>query len=208
MSKKRLAWSEDEVNYLSSQLKCKHREQIAKDLGRSIGSIHSKIRRLGIHSDYHKRGNNHMLLDSEAAYIGGLFDGEGNITMQKQKTKLCQRGYIIRLLTRIDNTNKNAIDYIAQATHIGKVYTFKKNNRKPLYCWHLGRLADIKAFLEQLLPYLIIKREQTQLALEYCKRRLNKGYHATYDERELELLDEIPLLNCKGARNDPRVNRV
>lgn len=119
-------WSENEVNYLSSQLKYNHREQIAKDLGRGISSIQSKIRRLGIHSDYHKRSNDHTLSDTEAAYIGGLFDGEGNITIQMQKTKLCQRGYIIRLSIRVDNTNKNALDYITQATHMGKYTPLRK----------------------------------------------------------------------------------
>lgn len=201
-------WSEDDVNYLSSQLKYKHRRQIAKDLGRNIGSIHSKIRRLGIHSDYHKRSNDHRLSDTEAAYISGMFDGDGNITIQMQKTKLCQRGYIIRLSIRVDNTNKNVVDYIAEVTHVGKIYTFKRSSRKPLYSWQLRRLADIKAIFGQLLPYLIVKRKQAQLASEYCERRLNKGYHAIYDERELQLVVEIPLLNSRGVRSDTRVSRV
>lgn len=201
-------WSEDEVKYLSSQLKYKTRGQIAKDLGRGISSIRSKMRHLGIQSDYHKRTDDHTLLDTEAAYIGGLFDGEGNITLAREKTKLSQRGFIIRLEIRVDNTNKNALDFISDATHIGRVYTYEKDNRKPLYSWQLRRLADIKALIEQLLPYLIIKRERAKLTIEYCEGRLSKRYHAAYDERELQLVGEISKLNHRGEKNDTRVSGV
>jgi hypothetical protein len=59
----------------------------------------------------------------------------------------------------------------------------------------LKKQKDVLVFLEMLLPYLIIKRRQAELVIEFCKSRLAKPNHAPYDERELEVFAEVKRLN-------------
>lgn len=94
-----------------------------------------------------------------ANYVAGLFDGEGCIVIY-------DRGYGGRpqLRATITNTHLGVIDWlrknVAQGTVITKHYTKPEQSHfKDSYTWQVyGQNAVF--FLEQLLPYLIIKRER------------------------------------------------
>lgn len=119
------------------------------------------------------RGKN--LKNEEIAYIAGLFDGEGNVnifmvftpTMQDQK-----KNPKYELSIAIYNTHKPVIDWLyeifggyVQTKNATKNSSYKKH-WKENYSWKLGA-TQAKDFLEMVLPYLQIKKEQAAIAINF-----------------------------------------
>lgn len=96
------------------------------------------------------------------AYLAGLFDGEGCITVAKAST-------VNKLILHVNFAN----------TYFPLIETFKRiysgwhqttplhGNNKESYRWWITKKDQQEKFLLQVLPYLIIKREQAKLALKY-----------------------------------------
>lgn len=96
-------------------------------------------------------------------YIAGFVDGEGcvNIAMPPAKG--------IRLV--VTNTNRPILEAM-QATFdgVGRIFTKRRaageQGRLPCYSWTVcDRQAE--GILRQLLPHLVVKRYEAELALEY-----------------------------------------
>lgn len=110
------------------------------------------------------------------AYIAGLFDGEGSISMNQVNRKYCT----IQCSLRITNTNKQIIDWLSKTVP----YSFKtiqhhKSRPNARDAWHfeIHKQKAIKKFLEKLLPYLKIKKQQAELAIEWA------SHHVQYKKR-------------------------
>lgn len=110
-----------------------------------------------------------MLLSKE--YIAGFFDGEGCITIHS-------RNYQLRLL--IGNTYINVLKNI-QDTCGGRIYRNEKKKYKKLsYVWETSSNNAI-SFLESILPYLIVKKEEALIALDFERTKTYKK-RLTQDE--------------------------
>ena len=113
---------------------------------------------------------------TDLAYIAGIVDGEGCITLaratRKHPTSLC--GYSIDTLVIVSNTNKWLLEYLKFAFG-GSVRAQKLGeNRKVCYHWRLSS-RQAEAFLELILPYLHLKRPQAELALKFQHERARRG---------------------------------
>lgn len=98
-------------------------------------------------------------LSTDAAYIGGLFDGEGHLGWQHG------RWYI-----EIANTNREVIDWLLRFG--GKAHTqSRKPPHRDCHYWALHAQLDVTAFLEAVCPYLIIKRDQAAEAIQSIGER-------------------------------------
>ena len=110
------------------------------------------------------------LTELEKAYIAGLFDGEGSISICKFRTK--NKNYVCPhyiLLITCTNTFKPIIEWL-DTVLVGSKQVRKrewgKENWKTSYAW----MASAKKALEVLkiiFPYLKIKKEQSKLAIEF-----------------------------------------
>ena len=107
-------------------------------------------------------------------YIAGLFDGEGFITMRIQRyrdtrwpdNRKIQRRMVLN--AGINMTDPRSIRQIA-AEHNGYFKPYRKPAKpthRPLHCWIVCN-EKAAAFLEKIVPYLIIKKEEAVLALAY-----------------------------------------
>jgi hypothetical protein len=104
---------------------------------------------------------------TDLAYFAGLFDGEGYIGIRRVSRTGWHGNGTYALQLTIANTIRSPLDE-AQAIWHGKVVKGQGTNR-PCFHWHLhGRMAA--AFLQDILPYLRIKRQQAEVALEYQGR--------------------------------------
>lgn len=95
------------------------------------------------------------------AYLAGLLDGEGCITASPN-------GSYYWLGVRISNTDLGLADWL-QTTLGGTVNVWQPSGRRRrVFNWLLSgqRAAD---FLEQVSPYLIIKRRQAELWLAFWR---------------------------------------
>jgi hypothetical protein len=96
-----------------------------------------------------------------AAYLAGFLDGDGSISIN--------RGGSGRIEVRLDNTDKPTLEWIAR--QLPRPWPIQergasKPHHKPMYNLTLWTWHAVQ-FLEAVLPYLIIKRQEADEALGY-----------------------------------------
>lgn len=144
-----------------------------------------------------------MSREEVLAYTAGLLDGEGCIGINKRGDN---SGY--RLTVFIANTDGRMIDFLINNFNFTS-YTKQSghNNKKWRICWRWC-LSGVgaKLFLIDLLPYLIIKKEQAIYAIEFqtlieknggkclTKDHLNKRKFYYFKLRNLKTLNIKPSL--------------
>ena len=109
--------------------------------------------------------------NTHRAYIAGLVDGEGCITIAKRKNGHHKEGkgrswYYSPIVT-IANTDKRMVDFVVNC-YKGWITKPKpqKSHYKQLYAWFIGG-DRMKEFLKDILPYLIVKRKQAEIVLAF-----------------------------------------
>ena len=104
-----------------------------------------------------------MISDKEkAAYLAGLFDGEGSIRIEPT-------GQFIQL--RIANKNLEVIKWVKNnfgGTIEIDAFKRKEGYKKNIhYSWQMGNAAGVKKFLKMVQPYLIIRYQKCTEALDH-----------------------------------------
>jgi len=138
----------------------------------------------------------------EKAYLAGLVDGEGSILLCKGK-KYTVPSYILRV--KVVNTNKQVIEWIQKRIK-GRIDIRKSDNKwRTLFIWSIHKKEIIHNFLKAILPYLIIKKEQAKIALQFK----NGQNPLSLKERIIRenLYQDLKLLNKKeNKKNDRQFN--
>jgi len=105
-------------------------------------------------------------------YLAGILDGEGCISIyiskrwDKRQNKF---GFRPVLEISIYQADKRLTDWL-QFHYGGKCYEHTmKNSTRPGYQWIAPRGKDRELFVLEMMPYLILKKEQALLALEYLR---------------------------------------
>jgi hypothetical protein len=112
------------------------------------------------------------------AYLAGFFDGEGCIQINKIDTKIRLR-YYLRVSANQVNPKPIQMLYEEFGGHVSK-----RSGSRGVYQWITqGRKANV--VLETLLPFLIVKSAQAELALEFQE---SLQYRRYYKPTEAELL--------------------
>ena len=95
----------------------------------------------------------------------------------------------------MQNTSKKLIDWL-QAKFGGNVYLSKKETEKTkaAYMWRILKKKDIEILLLAVLPYLVVKREQAKILLEFVRlpREANNELRAVY-------FQQLRVLNARGV---------
>ena len=113
-----------------------------------------------------------MMTETDKAYLAAFIDGEGSISLNQ-----CHRGesrtksYVLRL--RITNTDRSVLEWIAATVGHGAIIVKKRCKAKngmtrPAWEWYLAN-KRASALLQEILPYMKIKRKQAELGIEYCE---------------------------------------
>jgi len=113
------------------------------------------------------------LSDTDAAYIGGLIDGEGTVTLiRKHKNENRQ------LSVSISSTEIALLDYVKSVTGVGKITNKRtsKPHHTPSFAYAVYNRQAL-ALLQQILPYLkSYKRRRAELILrDYVKLTPRNG---------------------------------
>lgn len=142
-------------------------------------------------------------------YWAGFLDGEGSIGIGMHK--------------RVNRGHRYGVEYAPQASACQSIkgdFLIEKmkerwggsiNHRdrgimKENGVWNdtiewSVRGIKCKAFLEEMLPHLILKKRQAELVLEFFNLQGKNGQDALYPEvklRQMEIYNELRLLNHKG----------
>ena len=101
-------------------------------------------------------------------YIAGFLDGEGHVTIlrRNQYTKYPSYG----LHVGFTNRDLRVLQAI-QSVYGGNLFAKKRRSslHSVAYELRVGKREDVKRLLVDILPYLIIKREQAELGLAFLK---------------------------------------
>lgn len=139
------------------------------------------------------------LTPEEAAYIAGVWDGEGSIQLTRRRRRSKTGKEKLSLRVSVANTSEELVRWLR--TRLGSVSIVVRQggtNKKPCYVVNLYRIPDIEKLLAQIRPYLIVKAKQADLLLRYCaiRRGANHGEHLA---EELNMVQELKVLNRRGA---------
>ena len=134
------------------------------------------------------------LSDVDAAYIAGLLDGEGNISLLRNHSKNPNRknrtpSYVLRL--SINNTFPGIVEWVQMKVGHGRVYLENRSasSRKQSYRWSItGRRC--LGFLREVYPYLKIKKLQAEVAFTYG-RTISYSGHCKLNEEVIVFRDEL-----------------
>src|SRR4030042_2386366 len=143
-------------------------------------------------------------------YLAGFFDGEGWISVQERPGCL-KKGRVrhtpyFSCTIGFANCNKNVMDAISQQFG-GKVMARKPQQRQRQIAYIVHIQAEKKKdFLKAIMPYLIVKKQVAQLALELLKEfrprgKRNRHYPLTDDEiaHRHEMAVKIANLNNRSG---------
>jgi hypothetical protein len=145
-----------------------------------------------------------LLSATQAAYIAGIFDGEGTITINRTKQEQYHNwSYTPNCF--VTNTNEELLHWLRNSTRVGRISEsdrYRKENHKRAYRWKLYT-KEVRQLLEAIQPFLVIKKRQAEIILEFLPTmRYNANQFHPYTEQELEkkleLYYEIANLNQRG----------
>jgi hypothetical protein len=152
--------------------------------------------------------------ETDCAYMAGLLDGEGSIRirMHMQETKKIGRGYQIKTQASIHIANCDiSVLKWAEDRFGGRISgrPALRERKTPLYDWSCSTQQAAQV-LQQILPYLIIKREQANIYLEFMSTMKLYGYFGVPEEvfaKRLELINKIIPFHKKG-KNRPQLSSI
>ena len=101
-------------------------------------------------------------------YLAGYFDGEGCISMSRyQNYNLC---------CRVASVNP-AIPLLFRDAFEGWIcyYKGRKEGHRDQVVWSISG-KKVTSFLKRILPYLIIKKEEALIGVEYREKHLEGGH--------------------------------
>lgn len=135
------------------------------------------------------------------AYLSGLFDGEGTFSIYPHKgISTSGKPYdstAIRI--EISNTKIELVEWLIE--HFGGQYYVakrKNQNHNDEFSWRPKGRKNSETLLLGILPYLVIKRNQALVALEYVRLPHNNGYDESLAQKRKELMIKMQLLNKRG----------
>lgn len=133
----------------------------------------------------------------ELSYIAGLIDGEGTIAVNFDN----ELG--LRLIMYFGSTNKEVVAWVKSKLGTGGYTEYRKENlgenNKPFYSCYWGSKKSLE-ILKAIKPYLIIKKEHAEVALQYPMVASSKGISKEEEEMRAWCWMRLKELNQKGVK--------
>lgn len=174
-----------------------------QELAQSAG----RLQRLGLRRRKKRRDALRPLTACFAAYLAGLIDGEGTIQINPSKG---ESGSYWVLAVSVTSSAPGLLDNLRERCGFPGTVREHKTPRKPAFRWSMyGTAAEW--ILEQVTPYLMLKREHGQIGLAF--RRLVRSRKArSISSKVLAERSRLALrlreLNAKTGKSRLRVARL
>lgn len=141
------------------------------------------------------------------SWLGGFMDGEGSFVIIKMS------GNRLQPRVQVANTHYRTLDWLTETLtrlelphyigHKHGAYMGKDGyRRKPQWVLMAVGLKRTLKWCQALLPYLVTKREQCELLIEFSHSRLSHGtWKAPGDRRKALLPREAEIVDCVSNLN-------
>lgn len=130
--------------------------------------------------------------EAEKAYLAGIVDGEGTVTLSKNRSNQTPSPEVA-----IANNSLELLEWV-RSRFGGTIVSKKKRlkHHRDSYAWAL-RYDKALGFLKKIRPYLIVKKAQADLILKYYKSVTHRAgrYDACLLEKKMRLVAKIRKLN-------------
>jgi len=144
------------------------------------------------------------LTKEDLKYIACAIDTEGSLSFGKGKKKDTRLGFHFGLHIDIVNTNKEWLEYL-QSLLLREGCKLEVKDRglgwREIYSMYIPSTI-CRELLPKVLPFLIIKRRQAEIMIEYWKIRQERGRKSMYGKEEMKLYEEIKSLNTVSHGGD------
>ncbi len=147
------------------------------------------------------------LAETDYAYLAGIVDGEGTISIHRNVTRRKGRIYLAyQPQLTISNTDLPMLEslHVRFGGHIMKVSAPAKKHWKQGYLLCFRR-EEMVVLLPRVIPYLIGKRRKAEMLLEYMNTR-TKGVSTGEDGRfvGIPLTDRLKQIIAEIRKNNKR----
>lgn len=134
------------------------------------------------------------------SYLAGIMDGEGTIRIGSAKPNGKSKQNIkYYSAVSVGNTNKEVLEMFVNKFG-SKVREDKRvPNRKRMYRWGTSGNITVPKILKQLLPYLVIKKEQAKIVIEFAEgyKRISNRKRECKKCKEIKEIQGLELCtNC------------
>lgn len=123
--------------------------------------------------------------EAELAYIAGIFDGEGTITLHITPNKARVYPNVA-----ISNTDSCIVEF-CQAIIGGSIRLSPRPKNQKTTLILTPKRSHLPMILESLVPYLVAKKKVAELLLRYIRLRDENKWRHGYTKAELELIREV-----------------
>lgn len=128
---------------------------------------------------------------ADKAYAAGILDGEGSICLTRWSSNRWNNMYPV---VAVSNCDEPLIHWLNSrwkgSIRIGII---RSGSRRPQHRWSLSGLKTNK-FLNDVIPYLIIKKERANWALQANAIQGSKKLFRPYSERDKDKIMAIRVL--------------
>lgn len=133
------------------------------------------------------------LSPEDAAYLAGIIDGEGSIILGKSRLA-------INLHVSVTNTSRALLEWVEKTTAVGAICDQRAETAvsRRTYFWRCNADAAL-SLLRQLLPRLVVKRAQAELAISFQERLRDPALKADRSW-QLELMTSMRSMNRRGPK--------
>jgi hypothetical protein len=139
-----------------------------------------------------------QLTPEELAYFAGIIDGEGHISLVKSRKKHRGKIYTLYVPTLgVTNQSEKLVLWMSERIR-WTIHSLNPNKGewgwayRPAVCGH-----GVKPLLEALLPYLVVKRRQAELLIQFIEMRGKKTTSDRVGKEEIAIREEIMALNLR-----------
>jgi LAGLIDADG DNA endonuclease family protein len=105
-------------------------------------------------------------------YIAGLFDGEGCINLMYSKGS-------VSVKVSISQKNRSLLELVKEFTQKGGI---RSMTNKSCCEWSMTKREDVKTFLTAVVPHLILRKTEAEIAIQLCDAGGRQGIKMTEEE--------------------------
>lgn len=138
------------------------------------------------------------------AWCAGFFDGEGSVQIARKAYPYGPREFFYELVVSVANTDVAALfpflDWGGKIYHQNRMQDSTKHRQ--VHVWKVDKSKRVGRFLVDLRPYLTIKRDRADLALQFAAQQRGRGNRITDTEYAYRgfLWQRMRDLNKRGPR--------
>ena len=109
------------------------------------------------------------ITSQQKSYIAGFLDGDGSVYVQAKKNHAYKYGYQIAPYVVLFQSTKNETSFIEICNIIKLGHLRRRKDGISEYV--IGKIDNLKEFLELVRPFVIMKRKQVELMLKILNQK-------------------------------------